>query len=367
MSKLLEDLADDTGIPGCCRAKPMLTRRAFSGGVAGALLARPLSAQDAAVQPVQLGLAVGFNQYRWADDAALAAEFDDYVRLGVRLLRTDLYWSMVQAAGPGSFVWEAFDRVLDIAQSRGIQILPVVGIAPDWTGPDPGRFAEFVFEAAQRYSIRGLNHWEIWNEPNLAGPWPPAPDPVAYAALAAAGSSAIREANDRAFIISGGLAAVQTTGPIWNLWHYAAEDFLSIVYDRVGGDPFDAIGFHPYSYPELPDRTRTKNGWGLMSGRLRDVMIRNADADKPIWITEYGAPTSLPEVPESVQVDMLEMAHDLTARTAWLGPLFWYSYRDLGTDPDESEHWFGLRDAAGNEKLSYRAYQQLADQKAEPI
>lgn len=88
--------------------------------VLAATLALPAWTQDAPVAPGTAGLAVGLDTFRGRDDAELRAEFADFAALGVRWLRTDIYWADVQAKGPGSYDWSETDHILDLAQEFGI-------------------------------------------------------------------------------------------------------------------------------------------------------------------------------------------------------------------------------------------------------
>jgi hypothetical protein len=65
--------------------------------------------------------------------------------------------------------------------------------------------------------------------------------------------------------------------------------------------------------------------------------------DKPIWATELGASTYNGGVSETVQaLDATRYDSMAAARPAWPGPLFWYSYRDYGTDRNDREMQFGV-------------------------
>ena len=328
-------------------------------------------AADLATGSTALGIATGLDALRWQDDAALRAELADYARLGAGWLRTDLNWAAVQAEGPDGHDWSSMDRIVALAREQGLRVLPVVGFAPDWarTGPDgplapdaAEHFARFVTAAVERYRPEGVRAWEIWNEPNMDGFWPGEPDPAAYARLLWAAHDAIERSDPEALVISGGLASAPETDPEPPIDHYGAAAFLEALYAEGAGGAFDALGFHPYSHPLMPGDPEPWNGWRLMGGPIRDLMTAQGDETKPVWITEYGAPTNAEGggVSEEEQAAMLVEAHRLAEDTPWIGPLFWYSYRDLGTDPADEEHWFGLVRRPGEPKPSYGAFRDLA-------
>lgn len=322
------------------------------GGLPRLVAGAPAAAAELSQSGLPIGLAVGIDALRWQDDAALERQFADYARLRVSWLRTDLNWSLVQPTGPDSFDWSALDRVMALGARHGIRLLPVLGSTPGWAASDPSRtspprdprdFARFAAAAVARYRPRGVGVWEIWNEPNMAGSWPPTPDPARYARLLVAAAAAIRAADPAATVIMGGLAAAVKTGPEGAVAHHAAVDFLRQVYAADARDAFDAVAFHPYSHPLMPDDPAPWNGWQIMRGPIRDVMILNGNRAKPIWITEYGMPTNAAPEAEALQSRMLCAAVALAAQAPWrAGPLFWYSHHDLAQDDSDPETAFGL-------------------------
>ena len=77
---------------------------------------------------------------------------------------------------------------------------------------------------------------------------------------------------------------------------------------------------------------------------LRSVMTANGDADKKIWMTEYGAPTNGDpgaQVTEAVQAQFVTDAYN-QVKTYLGGANFWFQYRDRGTTTDTRENFFGL-------------------------
>ncbi|PZQ50774.1 MAG: hypothetical protein DI556_06555 [Rhodovulum sulfidophilum] len=337
-------------------------------GADGALARR--AGAEVTPAPGELGLSVGLDALRWQDGLDLAAEFADYARLGARWLRVDLNWSVIQAAGPDSFDWSTMDRILAGAEGAGLRVLPVPGSAPAWLDGGAGpatpearaAYAAFLAAAVARYAPRGVRVWEIWNEPNLAGFWPPAPDQVAYARLLEVAFAAIKAADPGARVLFGGLSPVpdvradqaRARGVV------PAVRFLADAYANGAGGSFDALSFHPYTWPETPESPEAWTGWNIMTGPIRDLMIAEGDADKKIWITEFGAPTNPGGVDDGTQARILEQGIRLARGYPWAGPLLWYSYRDLGTDPADSEDWYGLVGPGRTPKPAYAAFRALA-------
>ena len=122
---------------------------------------------------------------------------------------------------------------------------------------------------------------------------------------------------------------------------------------------FDAVGYHPYSYPALPDTYETWSGWSQMSQTpvsIQSVMAANGDASVPLWLTEVGAPTSGPDgVGTAAQAEELTQAIANAKASSSIAGLYIYTYEDSGTDTTIDDDWFGLLTASGAEKPSYAA------------
>lgn len=318
--------------------------------------------------PGVLSMAIGIDALRWQDQPSLEAEFADLSALGVRWLRTDLNWALVQPTPRNAYDWRGFDRIVDLAKRYNLHLLPVLGSVPAWairpaeTGEVPfdvDAFGRFSAAAVARYQGRGIDAWEIWNEPNMTGSWPGTPDAAAFATVLKAASAAIKSVDPEAYVISGGLAPAPDTGPEGAVTHVAAVFYLDGLYGAGAGNAVDAIGFHPYSWPLPPTKAVSWNGWQMMIGPIRAVMESHGDQAKPIWLTEYGAPTQGAGITEADQVDTLREGTTLARSYPWAGPLFFYSYKDQGTDPQNTEDWFGLLRKDGTQKPAYDVFRGL--------
>jgi hypothetical protein len=108
----------------------------------------------------------------------------------------------------------------------------------------------------------------------------------------------------------------------------------------------------------MPSDPAPWNGWTIMASEIVGIMAANGDADKKVWMTEYGAPTN--EVSNARQADMMREAYRLSRDASWAGPLFWYGYRDLGTDRRDREQNFGIISHSGQRKAAYHTFRELA-------
>src|ERR1017187_5211443 len=279
----------------------------LSAGFAGAASAST-SAHHAATRSTQSGSKrVGIAEPDLITKSARvqASELKSMKALGITSIRLDADWSGVQYGGPNSFSWAPLDRVVKSVRAAGMSADLIIDGCPAWAAPpgtsgdvspppaSPAQYAAFATRVAQRYTPLGVTMFEIWNEPNNAGFWSPKPDPAAYTADLIAAYAAIKHVDRSAFVISAGLAPEANDGTNIN-----AVTFLQDMYAHGAKGSFDAVGYHPYSYPALPNTYESWSGWSEMNQTtpsFRSVMTSNGDAAKQIWITEVGAPTGGPD------------------------------------------------------------------------
>lgn len=197
--------------------------------------------------------------------------------------------------------------------------------------------------------------------------WAPTPNINAYTNLLKAAYPAIKSADQNATVITGGLASADNApNQIEQL------TFLRGIYQAGGKNFFDAVGHHPYSIPAPASSVQPWSGWSKMGDTevsMRSIMTENGDGAKLIWATEYGAATNGPGAiatrygynplsdPDHADEDwQATFAHEAVAyvkQHPWLGPMMWYSYKDLGTDAGNTENFFGMLRADGSHKPVY--------------
>ncbi len=238
-------------------------------------------------------------------------------------------WSEIEPS-PGEFHWEYTDWMLRAADYYNLRIVARLDKPPAWAASSSSGlsappksiddYAAFVAQVAARY--RGhIAGYIVWNEPNLAREWGNRrPDPAAYTALLQAASSQIRSIDPAARVLSAGLAPTNEHSDA------ALDDrgYLRAMYAARARGAFDILATHPYAFANPPDDPRGAHG-GLNFARLqdlRDIMVENGDAGKPVWITEFGYTTAPPPgsadllVTEDQQAQYLARAFEI-ARERW--------------------------------------------------
>lgn len=212
--------------------------------------------------------------------------------------RVPVNWGNVVSAD-GEMNWGPIDRVVGATARRGIELLPVLYLTPEWLAGDRRRlpiwsphsiavWKDFVKAAVLRYGSDGefwvehpgipvepVTSWQIWNEPNIRNfAWPVSPR--RYARLVKISARVIRNYDPDAETVLAGLYA--------HMPHRSGMDsgpFLNRAY-RVEGfrSSFDAAAIHPYA--------STTRGSIRRTYPVRRVLDRRGNSGRELLVTELG-------------------------------------------------------------------------------
>jgi hypothetical protein len=325
---------------------------------------RSATVSAAVGNPAALGTDVGSQQpgIAWEPAAQMNANLDAMVAAGMTWVRADFFWDSIEQQR-GQYTWTATDTFVQAAESRGLHILAIADYTPSWarSGPtdkypptNPNDYATFVGALAQHYAPLGVSDWEIWNEPNNAAFWAPKADPLAYTRLLVPANAAIKQADPAANVVTGGLSPAVNDGN-----NIAPLTYLAAIYADGGGGSFDAVGYHPYSYPYAPMYPQSWNTF-YETPAVHTLMAANGDGAKQIWGTEVGFPTGTNPNAVSAATQATYISAAIAQWTSWSfhGPIIFYTIRDSGTDPSNVDENMGLLDHSGAPKLVYAAVQQ---------
>lgn len=316
--------------------------------------------------PTDIGISPGWNLTESNTD--LANDLSNARNLGARTYRFDLDWSVVERV-QGSQDWALTDRMVNAIVAKGMKPLAVLAYSPPWaqlpgtnsshSAPaDPAAFAAFANRAASRYA-KMINDWEIWNEPNLSGSWLPTPDPAAYSRLLTLAAANIRAVQPSANIIAGALAPASDSVP----GQIDPVTFAQAIYANGARNSFSTISIHPYTFPALPTDPSTSS-WSTFQKipLVRNAMVANRDSSKPIWITEFGAPTGTGAnaVTPTFQATYLTNGIKAARNLGYVTKILIYSLRDSGTDTTDIEQNFGMVSFNFVPKPAYAAVLSLA-------
>jgi hypothetical protein len=304
------------------------------------LLAAAVSAPAAEASTRQLTLMQDDAHVRGAT-AATVAEFD---RLGVDVVKINLYWDEVAPGGrrkparfdgtdPADYDWSNYDSAVQAIRARGMRpFLSIGGRGPRWAVQNKGRkgtyrpkaseFRRFAEAAGRRFP--DVHIWSIWNEPNLYSWLSPQRrkdrtplSPSIYRGLYLAGHAGLRASGHRGdTILLGELMPRGGTSPRKvppleflremaclnrNYRQYRGRAARRRNCRKVGRIPTSGLAYHPYTPaggPHVPEQ-RDDAAIGQLSRvrRTLDALARRGKLPRrtPIWITEFGFQTDPPD------------------------------------------------------------------------
>lgn len=251
---------------------------------------------------------------------------------GVRSVRILVPWVAIEPTR-GAFDWTLVDRMVNSLTAQGMTILATLNSTPGWVvapglpalsgrPADPADYGAFAGAVAERYRGR-ISAYEVWNEPNAAMFYTPAPDPAGFVALLKAAYPAIKAQDPAAVVVSGGLGAIVDYQTVT----MDAVKFVAGMYAAGAKGHFDALAFHPYQYT-----TKFSAGGYHPDGPInqvagiREQMVANGDGAKKIWATEYGEPSSV--VGERTQAEYVDDMLTAWREMPYAGPVYVYTMRD---------------------------------------
>jgi hypothetical protein len=293
-------------------------------------------------------------------------------QIGVHWVRAIIPWGQVEHDFAGQGTWILVDRLVNMVQAEGMQLDAIIDNPPLWAYQSPpptdcatpppfdiNAYANFAGEVAARYGSARIAAIELENAPNLPGAWPHA-NPCAYTRLMQAAYPAIKTVDPNITVLTAGLGAQNNTSG-----SQAGDVFFTNMYSYGAHGYFDVLSWHPYSYPCFPSGSCAVQRPWYRTAYVRQLMVNNGDGAKPIWATEFGAPTNGVtgdgHVDENNQAAMMVDAMKNWVTLSYGGPFFGYEMRDKGGNTLKKDRWFGMMSHnSSHKKLAYYTYQYEA-------
>ncbi len=291
--------------------------------------------------------------------------------VGFHWIRQEFPWEDIEIHAKGDFqdrrnpqvvsAWDKYDRIVNLASEYGLEIVARLDHPPAWSrhdGRSRGDFAppdnfddygDFVATVVSRYRGR-VRFYQIWNEPNIYPEWGNQPvDAEAYTRLLKIGYSRAKAADPNVVIISAGLAQTIEEGP----QNISDLTFLQQMYNAGARGSFDILAVQDYGLFTGPgdrrvDPERTNFSRPIL---IREIMVKNGDADKPIWAMEVGwnvAPLDMEapygRVTEQNQARYAVQAYDRAQNEwHWMGAMmYWFLRRVSDIEKDQPFYYFRL-------------------------
>ena len=380
----------------------------------GLMLLQP-SLQTADMVPIQHAGAAPYGVNTFLQNEVEPAKREQAMRMaaeaGFRWIRQEFPWEDIEIHAKGDFedrrhqpyqsAWEKYDHIVGLAEQYDIQMMVRLSNPPAWSrarGDEVGTYAppdevadygDFVEAVARRYRGR-IQVYQLWNEPNIYPEWGLYPINAAeYVALLQEGYTRIKTVDPEAVVVMGALAATieldrQRTEGV-SPGGLSDALFLQQVYDAGGGAYFDVLAMQGYGLFSGPyDRRMQPRVLNFSRPRyIRDIMVRNGDAHKPIWLSEMAwnaAPVEFGLTYGHVELDQQAryavLAYQrLQEEWPWLGVAnYWflkqatdqelqdgnpqYFFRLLEPDFTPMPVYEALKEANNRPAVMYRGYHQ---------
>jgi O-antigen ligase len=255
---------------------------------------------------------------------------------GFRWLRYRFAWDAMEPQR-GSYDWEASDRVVQAAQEHGLALIAVLDGSPAWARApeDAGNglapplevrdYGDWVQAFVARYGDV-VDHYQIWDEPNIAPHWGNREvDPAAYAHLLREGAIRVRAVDPGAAVLAAALAPNVESGGA----NMSDLLFLDGLYQAGAAPWFDIVAGQTYPF-DLPPGTPPSAGelnWRRLE-LLRQVMVNHGDGETAMWLVSCGL--GLPHDGEAVALAV----EQVRLEWPWLGPMLWAAWSASDPRPD---------------------------------
>jgi hypothetical protein len=269
----------------------------------------------------------------------VARELPLIAGLGVTILRLEFPWALLEPRR-GAYDWRRSDHIVRLARRHKVRLLPVIVYTPAWAArsridpPAARDFARVARAFARRYG-RWVDHYELWNEPDLPRYWSGAQGDYVRKVLVP-GYAAVKRADRGAKVIVG----PSSSNPAW----------LEGLYDLGGGRSFDVVAYHDYS----GDRQAVQGSFAV-----HGVLAAHGQGRKPVWLGEYGV-----QEPGVDDVRHQALIRAVLTETAPLALALWYTLRDdhaMTCCPPRAvvSETYGLVTDAYRKKGSYEVMRRL--------
>lgn len=239
---------------------------------------------------------------------------------GFQWVRQEFPWADIEIHGKGDFedrrheparsAWDKYDNIVALAEKHGLALVARLSSPPDWAhqgyqdlgafGPpaDFNDFADYVAAVVSRYKGR-IRYYQVWNEPNIYPEWgEQAVNPEDYAKMLCLAYRRARQIDPQATILAAALAptVAQDGRDLSDLI------FFQRLYNAGGGACFDIASAQGYGLFSGPGDHRISPLTTNVARHvlLRDIMVRNGDAAKPIWLAEVNW-NAVPNTPDTIQ------------------------------------------------------------------
>ncbi len=303
-----------------------------------------------------------WNNYKYSCNLELEKSISLMQQAGVGWVRVDFLWGDIEPE-EGKFDFSKYDCIVRLLRSKGIHILGILHYSTDWASQcgewncppkDNKLFINYTSKVIRRYKEQ-VKYWELWNEPDSYTYWKEQDGLKSYCVLLKEVYASAKQIDPECKILNGGIANGLSS--------------INKLYDNGAKDYFDILNIHFFESPLNPGSIKAVASYPKLA---YNIMQRNGDGNKKIWITEIGCPG----VKRGLKVDNWWMGKNPTERqqAKWLKDVytellknphvekvFWAFFRDTKNHWNNGVDYFGMVRWGFSRKPSYRAYRECFD------
>lgn len=276
---------------------------------------------------------------------------------GITSVRTDAHWAYVERQPNQLKIEPSWRRYLKETARHGLNTQFILGYGNQHHGGGEKPRTEPVRAAFNRYvefiteELKGqVAYYEIWNEWDVEDPRDPK-FTQDYARLIADASGIIRQRAPNAKVLAG---AVTTQG--------IESGFALRLLENGLMQSVDGLSLHPYVHCR-GWRRNTPEAWIDWMAEVDKELTRAAGRPVPLYLTEMAWPSHQGAcgIDENLQAAYLARAFFLARTLPSIRGMWWYDFRNDGTDRTEREHNFGLVRQDFTPKPAYRVLTAVSD------
>jgi SH3-like domain-containing protein len=291
-------------------------------------------------------------------------------------------WRSIESRCKGCFTWNEADRVVRASAEAGLKIIARLDFQPGWARKDGASngppdnyadYADFVRSFVDRYKLGSpfgtVQAIQIWNEVNLDREWGGGPinrqSAADYVRLLSLAYGAAKAADPNVIVISAGLSPTGVTADFaqpddaYLRWMYEAG--LTGNYDVLGANanvqcpcveaiPGSVAGFsHPSFYFRRVEQ-------------LHEIMVANGDADKQVWLMEFGWTTDRIHpsyawyaTTEDQKSELIVQAFRFAAEhwAPWIGVMTLWTVAAPHWGANDEQVWWAVTNPDGSPRPAY--------------
>ena len=328
----------------------------------------------------------GMSMFLWGHPDSTSRDLSLATNAGFGWQKTLFQWRDIEGDCKGCFNWTEADRVVKATNQAGVKVIARVDFEPMWARKDGAHngppdnyqdYADFVSALVSRYKTGSpygqVSAIEVWNEPNIDREWGNAPinpqQAADYVRLLSGAYQAAKAADPNVIVVTAGLSPTGVTNG------QSADDvtYLQWLYDAGlrGGVNYDALGAHGNTQaPCVSCDLNSLPAFGHPSfyfrrvEQLREVQVRNGDANRQVWLLEFGWTSdqvhpaySWFAVSEDQKAqNILEAFQYARANwSPWIGVMTLWTMADPSWSKDREEYWWAITNSDGSARTAYNA------------